>query len=132
MDEEQIRRATAAGVTDAFNSAAYSVCVVLCVIAFCAHPLLGIGLLLAWLGLWIVWRVLRWFMPTTWRAWAANRRYVRDRFAFMGAHPHVSGVHRYAQSLSAYEERKAAMRRDGAHVSNWQPFEDWRAKRLDP
>jgi hypothetical protein len=62
MNEEEMRRATAAGVTDAFDSIAKGVFIAGAIFTFFMHPLIGTALLLGWLVLWLVWRTLRWIV----------------------------------------------------------------------
>jgi hypothetical protein len=133
LTEDQIRRATAAGINDSVNAFLKGLCFAVAFAMFCIHPLLGCALLFGALGVWLAWRLaLRWLLPSTWRAWAANRRYQADVRAFVAEYPH----HNCQQVISGrtpqdYERIKARMQLELAHPSNWKPFEDWRAARRD-
>jgi len=59
MNEMGTRRAVAAGINDSLNGVVKGIFIGACVLSFFAHPLIGIGLLLAGLALWLVWRTLK-------------------------------------------------------------------------
>jgi hypothetical protein len=130
-DFQTQRNATAAGIGDAVGNLLTAAVIVMFVIAFFEFlgPLLGIGLalvgLVAWLLLWLVYRGVKWFLPSSFDARSSARQYIVDRAAFL--REHSCDAVSWSRTERDYLRCQAWMRAEGACPSNWGlPFEEWR------
>jgi hypothetical protein len=137
MTPEETRRATRAGINDAVRDLATVIGFAFVFVLLWMHPLFGLGGgVLALVGF-LLWRGLRWLLPSAWEARTSNRRFMADLREYLQQYPAISrGGGRWSSLLDRvrserdYLNEQRRLRLEGAHPDNYgRPFDEWRALR---